>query len=89
MLTVLNSFTNSSIGTDPRALIQATDGNFYGVTADGGLGYGTFFRITAAGAITMIYSFSKFTNGNLSDEGIPTDLIQASDGKSSRRAATP
>jgi uncharacterized protein (TIGR03437 family) len=45
-------------------LIQASDGNFYGTTANGGalssafpLGYGTIFKITPNGALTTLYSF--------------------------------
>jgi len=50
-------------------LIQATDGNFYGTTAV----YGTVFKITAAGALTTVYSFAD----NESSAG----LLQGTDGK--------
>jgi uncharacterized repeat protein (TIGR03803 family) len=40
------------------ALVQGTDGNFYGTTGYGGAnGGGTIFRITPAGALTTLYSF--------------------------------
>jgi uncharacterized repeat protein (TIGR03803 family) len=42
----------------PSALIQGTDGNFYGTTSAGGqFGSGTLFRLTPAGAETVLYSF--------------------------------
>jgi uncharacterized repeat protein (TIGR03803 family) len=42
----------------PSALIQGTDGNFYGTTSAGGqFGSGTLFKLTAAGAETVLYSF--------------------------------
>jgi uncharacterized repeat protein (TIGR03803 family) len=61
---------------DYMGLVQATDGNFYGTTACGGVdGDGTVFKITPKGALTTLYSFSG------SDGKFPTGgLIQASDG---------
>jgi uncharacterized repeat protein (TIGR03803 family) len=62
--TTLYSFcsqTNCSDGYYPYApLIQATDGNFYGTTSQGGAngaGYGTIFEITSGGALTTLHSF--------------------------------
>jgi uncharacterized repeat protein (TIGR03803 family) len=41
-------------------LIQATDGNLYGATAEGGsYGGGTLFRISTSGSYSLIYSFNK------------------------------
>jgi uncharacterized repeat protein (TIGR03803 family) len=66
-LTTLYSFgANSSDGASPLApLIQASDGNLYGTTVNGGSptcppnGYscGTVFRITLKGTLTTLYSF--------------------------------
>jgi uncharacterized repeat protein (TIGR03803 family) len=44
-------------------VIQATDGNFYGTTTNGGgHGYGNVYRITPSGEITSIYDFCKRPN---------------------------
>src|ERR1022692_482529 len=61
-LTTLYSFCAQSACTDganPVAgLVQATNGDFYGTTENGGAyGYGTVFRITGGGALTTLYSF--------------------------------
>jgi uncharacterized repeat protein (TIGR03803 family) len=45
------------------SLTQATDGNFYGTTTNGGgHGYGNVYRITPSGEITSIYNFCKRPN---------------------------
>ena len=46
-------------GEDPQAgLVQATDGNLYGMTAAGGANAdGTIFEITPSGAFTTLHSF--------------------------------
>src|SRR5580658_4255321 len=39
-------------------VIQASDGNFYGTTEDGGANSsGSVFRVTPAGEVTTLYSF--------------------------------
>jgi uncharacterized repeat protein (TIGR03803 family) len=48
-LTTLHSFSGGSDGASPHyaGLVQATDGNFYGVTSTGGqTGYGTLFQLS-------------------------------------------
>jgi uncharacterized repeat protein (TIGR03803 family) len=62
-LTTIYSFcalTNCDDGSFPAgALVQATDGNFYGETADSGPnGGGTLFKLTPAGVLTTLQSFS-------------------------------
>ncbi len=59
-------------------LIQATDGNFYGVTNAGGTsGFGTVFRMTPTVRVTTVYSFQ----GPPSDGASPNfGLVQATDG---------
>ncbi len=46
-------------GQDPSgAMVQATDGNFYGATAGGGAhGSGSVFQMTPSGQLSTIYSF--------------------------------
>lgn len=79
--TVLYSFAGgTSDGSDPAGgLLQASDGNFYGTTNQGGSsGDGTVFKITPAGAETVVYSFT----GGAADGAAPSaGLIQGSDGK--------
>jgi uncharacterized repeat protein (TIGR03803 family) len=58
-------------------LTQGTDGNFYGTTYEGGTSDdGTVFKITPAGAETVLYSFTAGTDGQYVDAG----LIQGADG---------
>jgi uncharacterized repeat protein (TIGR03803 family) len=64
-------------GSGPTGLIQGSDGNFYGTTANGGrYGQGTFFKVTAAGAETVLYSFV----GGAGDGSNPEGVVQGSDG---------
>jgi uncharacterized repeat protein (TIGR03803 family) len=46
------------------AVVQGTDGNFYGTTTAGGTGKsgGTVFKVTPAGKLTTLYSFCSQTN---------------------------
>lgn len=79
-LTTLYSFcaqTNCSDGAYPLvALVQASDGNFYGTTAGGGAnGDGTIFSITSGGTLTTLYSFDG-TDGKTPF----AELVQGSDG---------
>jgi len=77
---VLHSFGGTGDGSSPAYgnLIQASDGNLYGMTESGGAnGNGTVFKITPAGVETVLYSFA----GGTTDGAIPWGgLIQASDG---------
>jgi uncharacterized repeat protein (TIGR03803 family) len=63
------------------ALVQATDGNFYGTTLSGGqYSMGTVFRLTPAGILTTLYSFCP-GEGACPDGSEPlAGLIQAKDG---------
>ncbi len=78
VFTNLHSFGIFTNGAYPSAaLVQGSDGNFYGTTADGGTngGYGTVFKISTNGVLTSLYSF---TGGN--DGAGPSGLAQGSDG---------
>lgn len=51
--TTLASFDGPNGDLPYSSLIQATDGNFYGTTLDGGAhGSGTVFKITSGGTLT-------------------------------------
>lgn len=75
-ITVLHSFTGyPSDGSYPKGiLVQGNDGNFYGVTYEGGSNNnGSVFKITPAGVLTMIHSFvykSPSYDGNLPQAGL-------------------
>ena len=61
-ITTLHTFCSQSACTDGQfpagALVQATNGNLYGVTSYGGVhGSGTIFEITPQGKLTTLYSF--------------------------------
>ena len=58
-------------------LIQATDGNFYGTTSgDGVSDYGTVFRMTPAGTVTVLHQFTSGFDG----ANPRASLVQAADG---------
>jgi uncharacterized repeat protein (TIGR03803 family) len=84
-LSTLYSFCsqpNCADGSNPYAgLVQATDGNFYGVTDGGGAsGYaGTVFKMTPSGTLTTLYSFCS--QPDCADGFNPySRLVQGSDG---------
>jgi uncharacterized repeat protein (TIGR03803 family) len=81
--TVLHSFAGGNDGEYPLgALIQASDGNFYGTTQQGGGGVaganygGTVFKITPAGVETVLYAFTYGSDGGFAGAA----LIQGTDG---------
>jgi uncharacterized repeat protein (TIGR03803 family) len=60
-------------------LIQAANGDLYGVTNAGGAhGYGTIFRMTPNGALVTLYNFCSQTG--CADGSAPTSLTQATNG---------
>ena len=74
----LYSFTGGIDGNSPTgALVQATDGNFYGLTPSGGAyGKGNAYRITPGGVLTTLYSFTGGTDGY----SPAAALVEGSDG---------
>jgi len=75
-LTTLYSFCSAGSpcpgGANPyAALVQATDGDFYGTTYYGGANgnYGTVFKIAPSGALTTLHSFSR-TDGSQPSAGL-------------------
>jgi uncharacterized repeat protein (TIGR03803 family) len=89
VLTTLVEFTgNGTInkGEAPIAgLVQGSDGNFYGTTSvggtnapDGHYGYGTVFKMTPAGVLTTLVTF---TDNGATNMGVsPNGLVLGSDG---------
>ncbi|MBI5774413.1 MAG: choice-of-anchor D domain-containing protein [Verrucomicrobia bacterium] len=77
VLTTLVHFDNGSNGGYPGgSLVQGSDGNFYGMTRQGGNnGYGAAFKMTPTGSLTTLVSFNYSTGG--SPYG---SLVQATDG---------
>jgi uncharacterized repeat protein (TIGR03803 family) len=62
-------------GSQPTVLIQASDANFYGVDSQ------TVYKITAAGQVTVLYTFQQDKNTGLYDQGYrPVALVEGSDG---------
>ena len=80
VFTLLHSF--STAATDGEcpfgALVEGTDGNFYGTSTGGGAsGQGTIYEITSAGVFSLLHSFSNAaTDGENPDAG----LVQGTDG---------
>jgi uncharacterized repeat protein (TIGR03803 family) len=58
--TVLHNFNGGSDGGNQvGGLVEATDGNLYGTNnIDGANGWGVLFRITTAGAFTVLHDFA-------------------------------
>jgi uncharacterized repeat protein (TIGR03803 family) len=56
---------NCPDGAGPEGpLVESSDGNFYGVTAQGGAhGSGTIFKVTPGGTLTTLYSFTGGADG--------------------------
>jgi uncharacterized repeat protein (TIGR03803 family) len=75
--TVLYLFAGTPAdGALPTAVIQGSDGNFYGTTGVGGPNdAGTVFELTPQGVETVIYSFKAVPDGSF-----PVALVQANDG---------
>ena len=62
------------------ALLQASDGNFYGTTEAGGdMGAGAFFRVTSDGTYTSLFSFCLQFTCDAGEQPLGA-LVQASDG---------
>jgi len=82
VLTTLISFSKSNGAAPLAALVQGSDGNFYGTTSLGGnlvfnngAGFGTVFKMTSAGVLTRLVSFTG-ANGSYPSAG----LVQGTNG---------
>jgi uncharacterized repeat protein (TIGR03803 family) len=70
-------------GSFPSGLIESPDGNFYGITDEGGTGLnsqGTVFKVTPSGQLTVIYSFAEQSDGSLPNGASPDSLVEGTDG---------
>jgi uncharacterized repeat protein (TIGR03803 family) len=81
LVTTLHSFDNADGANPYSALLQASDGNFYGTTALGGNiincngGCGTIFKIAPSGALLTLHKFDSTDGAN------PTGaMIEGADG---------
>jgi uncharacterized repeat protein (TIGR03803 family) len=79
-VTALFSFNREDGQWASNQMIQATDGDLYGTTQEGGAsGKGTIFRITPGGAFSELYDFCS--QPNCSDGASPmAGLVQATNG---------
>ena len=68
VLTTLHQFVNSVDGSLPGQLLQALDGNLYGVNA------GYLYRVNPSGMFATIHMFT------ITDGFLPVGLMQATDG---------
>ncbi len=78
IVTTLHIFPGPSEGYNPQGpLVEAADGHFYGATLWGGTyRFGTVFRITKAGAFSVLYTFAGGVDG-----GYPNGpLVEGPDG---------
>lgn len=71
-LTPIYSFTGGAGGAGPTGPLEwGVDGHFYGTTQGGGANsYGTLYRVTKAGAATVVYSFTGGADGGFPKGGV-------------------
>jgi uncharacterized repeat protein (TIGR03803 family) len=71
-------------GMNPTGpLLEASDGNLYGITVNGGsggVGLGAVLRLTKAGTVSILYGFKGFTGGQSDGENPYGGLVQGTDG---------
>jgi uncharacterized repeat protein (TIGR03803 family) len=82
-LSIVDGFTNSGYAGEDgpyipyASVVQATDGNFYGTSLAGGSqDFGTIFKLTPAGTLSVLHSFTNGPDGATPFAG----LVQAADG---------
>jgi uncharacterized repeat protein (TIGR03803 family) len=88
VFTILHTFCveKGCVVGESSQLVQGLDGNLYGATQSGGnvnktvcpSGCGTIYKITPAGALSIVYAFCSLAN--CADGISPASLLLASDG---------
>jgi uncharacterized repeat protein (TIGR03803 family) len=79
-LTTLHYFGETPDGQHPVGeLLEGRDGNLYGVTREGGLGFGTIFKINTRGDLTILHRFDDDKGEGRYPE---CNLVQAKDSDS-------
>jgi len=74
-LTALHSFSAATDGENPEdAMVQATDGNFYGVANGNNGGPTSLYKVTLKGVFSTLYLFDGTIGSG------PTALVQNTDG---------
>ena len=72
--------SGTATGRFPNSLLLASDGNIYGTTYRGGTGgFGTFFKWSAAGTFTQLFSFTGLS-GNYKGNNPSGSLAEAPGG---------
>jgi uncharacterized repeat protein (TIGR03803 family) len=75
-ISIFCSFDGNPLAAPRGGLLQARDGNFYGVACTGAVGdYGKLYRVTSSGSLTTLFTFSG-TDGNFPQ----SILVQGNDG---------
>jgi uncharacterized repeat protein (TIGR03803 family) len=73
VFTTIHRFVNNE-GSGTNTLAQGADGNFYGMSTDGGAqNAGTVFQVTPTGVVTILHSFTPSTSPG-------TSLVDGGDG---------
>ncbi len=82
-VTVLHTLNGTTDGSGFSGLLEGPDGNFYGVTSEGGdadCDCGTVFKLTPAGVYSVLHTFTGNYTTGVMDAGVPGMMIYASDG---------
>jgi uncharacterized repeat protein (TIGR03803 family) len=68
--TILHTFADGSDGANPSASLTIDkSGNLYGTAVNGGLGYGTVFKVSRAQKFSTLHQFGRLSNDGLIPAG--------------------